>query len=73
MLIRWQNLLPYINKAAITWSICGFVVISITVLACASPDYASGDYVYRQFVNETGWPDGIAWLLGLLQGGCQTR
>lgn len=49
----------------------GFVVICITVLACASPDFASGDFVYREFVNETGWPDGIAWLLGLLQGELQ--
>lgn len=50
------------------WSITGFVVICITVLACASPDYNSGDLVYRTFLNETGWPDGIAWMLGLLQG-----
>ncbi|KAF2009093.1 amino acid permease [Aaosphaeria arxii CBS 175.79] len=61
--------LPYVNKAAITWSITGFVVISITVLACASPNYASAEYVFAEFLNETGWPDGIAWLLGLLQGG----
>ena len=25
--------------------------------------------MYRDFINQTGWPDGIAWLLGLLQGG----
>ncbi|KAF2194654.1 amino acid permease [Zopfia rhizophila CBS 207.26] len=61
--------LPYVNKVAITWSILGFIVISITVLACASPNYASGYFVFRLFINETGWPDGIAWLLGLLQGG----
>ncbi|KAF2740743.1 GABA permease gaba [Polyplosphaeria fusca] len=64
-----NSALPYVNKAAITWSITGFIVISITVLACASPHYASGYFVFRQFINETGWPDGIAWLLGLLQGG----
>ncbi|PSN74538.1 amino acid permease [Corynespora cassiicola Philippines] len=64
-----NNLLPYINKTAITWSITGFVVISITALACASPDYASASFVFTDFINETGWPDGIAWLLGLLQGG----
>ena len=64
-----NSILPYINKAAISWSILGFVVISITVLACASPNYNSGDFVFRDFVNETGWPDGVAWLLGLLQGG----
>lgn len=64
-----NHLLPYVNKTAIIWSITGFVVISITALACASPTYNSGDFVYRGFINETGWPDGIAWLLGLLQGG----
>jgi choline transport protein len=51
------------------WSISGFVIISITVLACASPNSSSGDVVFREFINETGWPNGIAWLLGLLQAG----
>lgn len=64
-----NSTLPYITKAAFTWSITGFVIISITVLACASPTYQTGDFVYRDFINQTGWPDGIAWLLGLLQGG----
>jgi choline transport protein len=45
------------------------VIISIVLLATASPNYQSGSFVYRDFINETGWPDGIAWLLGLLQGG----
>ena len=62
-------MLPYFNKAAFTWSITGFVVISITVLSMSSPNYADADFVFRLFINETGWPDGIAWLLGLLQGG----
>lgn len=61
--------LPIITKSAFTWSILGFVVISITVLACASPTYSSASFVFTDFINETGWPDGIAWLLGLLQGG----
>lgn len=64
-----NSALPYVNKAAIVWSITGFVVISITVLACASPNYSSAHFVFGSFINETGWPDGIAWLLGLLQGG----
>ena len=63
------HLLPLVTRAAFIWSIAGFVIISITVLACASPTYASGDFVFRAFLNETGWPDGIAWLLGLLQAG----
>ncbi|ELR03718.1 hypothetical protein GMDG_06352 [Pseudogymnoascus destructans 20631-21] len=63
------RILPTVTKAALFWSITGFVVISITVLACASPNYSPPDFVFREFINETGWPDGIAWLLGLLQAG----
>lgn len=61
--------LPYVNQTAIIWSIAGFAIICITILACASPNYNGGWFVFEQFINETGWPDGIAWLLGLLQGG----
>ncbi|OOQ90677.1 putative amino acid permease [Penicillium brasilianum] len=64
-----NRILPHFNKAAFIWSLTGFTVICITVLACAAPNYNSGDFVFREFLNETGWPDGIAWLLGLLQGG----
>lgn len=63
------RLLPLITEGAFFWSITGFVVISITLLACSHGHYNTGTFVYGNFINETGWPDGIAWLLGLLQGG----
>ncbi|KFX97318.1 hypothetical protein V495_04087 [Pseudogymnoascus sp. VKM F-4514 (FW-929)] len=63
------RILPTITKGALFWSITGFVVISITVLACSSPNYSPPKFVFTEFINETGWPDGIAWLLGLLQAG----
>ncbi|CAK7206124.1 hypothetical protein SEUCBS139899_008908 [Sporothrix eucalyptigena] len=63
-----NRLLAYFTKAAFLWSLGGFVIISITVLACASPNYQSGEFVYGDFINDVGWPDGMAWLLGLLQG-----
>ncbi|KAJ5709725.1 hypothetical protein N7493_010016 [Penicillium malachiteum] len=62
-------ILPTIYRGAFTWSIGGFIIVSITVLACASPDYNTAYFVFCDFVNSTGWPDGVAWLLGLLQGG----
>ncbi|KAK5090366.1 hypothetical protein LTR05_000538 [Lithohypha guttulata] len=62
------RLLPLITQAAFIWSLLGFVVISIAVLACASPNYQRASFVYSDFINTTGWPDGLAWLLGLLQG-----
>lgn len=64
----FTRLLPLFTKAAFFWSLSGFVIISITVLACKSPDYKSGQFVYGQFKNDVGWPNGLAWLLGLLQG-----
>lgn len=64
-----NSMLPYFNKAAFLWSVAGFAIICITVLATSSPNYASADFVFRDFINVTGWPDGLAWLLGLLQGG----
>ncbi|KAJ5110947.1 hypothetical protein N7532_001482 [Penicillium argentinense] len=64
-----NKFLPYFNKAAFIWSLSGFTIICITVLSCSSPEFNSGDFVFREFINQTGWPDGIAWLLGLLQGG----
>lgn len=62
------RLLPYLTKAALFWSIVGFSIRSITILACASPQYQGASWVYGEFFNRCGWPDGIAWLLGLLQG-----
>lgn len=61
--------LPMVTRGAFIWSMLGFVVISITVLACASPTYSTPEFVFTEFLNSTGWPDGIAWLLGLLQAG----
>ncbi|KAG8630825.1 hypothetical protein KVT40_002444 [Elsinoe batatas] len=57
------------NQFTIIWSTAGFVIICIVALATAAPNFNSADVVFRLFINETGWPDGIAWLLGLLQGG----
>ncbi|GFF95696.1 LOW QUALITY PROTEIN: choline transporter, putative [Aspergillus lentulus] len=65
----WNRILSALNRAALIWSLCGFSIIFVTVLACASPNYNSARFVFTSFINETGWPDGLAWLLGLLQGG----
>lgn len=63
-----NRLLPMVTQAAFYWSLAGFIIISITLFACASPDFQSGGFVYGEFINEVGWPDGLAWMLGLLQG-----
>ncbi|KAH6657602.1 amino acid/polyamine transporter I [Truncatella angustata] len=63
-----NRLLPLVTKAAFYWSVAGFIIISITLFSCASPNFQSGSFVYGSFINEVGWPDGLAWMLGLLQG-----
>ena len=63
-----NRLLPLVTQAAFYWSLAGFIIISITLFSCASPNFQSGSFVYGRFINEVGWPDGLAWLLGLLQG-----
>lgn len=47
------------------WSILAVVVISITILATSDKKDAS--FVFTNFDNETGWSDGTAWVLGVLQ------
>lgn len=56
-----------INKAALFWSVGGVIIIMITTLSCATPNYQSGKFVFATFVNQTGWNDGVAFILGLLQ------
>lgn len=73
------KLLPMLEKGALVWSLAGFTIIVITVLACSSGDYQPRKAVFATWTNETGvscsalfcansqWPDGMAFLLGLLQ------
>ncbi|POY71522.1 hypothetical protein BMF94_5443 [Rhodotorula taiwanensis] len=61
------RLLPMINSAALIWSLAGAFTIFIVVLATASPNYQRGAFVFGGWENETGWPNGVAFILGLLQ------
>ena len=45
----------------------GVVIICITTLSCASPNFQSGKFVFATYINETGWNNGVAFILGLLQ------
>jgi choline transport protein len=48
-------------------SLTGAVVIIITCLARAAPNFEPGSFVFGEYINETGWNNGVAWILGLLQ------
>ncbi|KAL9940524.1 hypothetical protein V8E36_000012 [Tilletia maclaganii] len=67
-----EALLDPINRFSIFWSMTGAALICIVCLARASSGppgarYQSGEFVFRTLINRTGWPDGVAWILGLLQ------
>lgn len=59
--------LPLIDRIALFWSLAGIVTVIIVVLSTAKGDYESGSFVFTTFVNQTGWPGGVAFMLGLLQ------
>ncbi|CCX34321.1 Similar to Uncharacterized amino-acid permease C1039.01; acc. no. Q9US40 [Pyronema omphalodes CBS 100304] len=63
-----NGILPHLNKAALVWSILGLFIVMIAVLSCAAPNFRDAGEVFGGVLNETEWPTGIAWSLGLLQG-----
>lgn len=50
-----SRLLPLVNSAAIIWSLSGAVIVIIVTLATATPNYQNADFVFRTFLNESGW------------------
>ncbi|KAM0411139.1 hypothetical protein ACHAPD_010965 [Fusarium lateritium] len=50
---------------AVYWSILSVFVASVVLLSTS--DKTDSEFVFATFQNETGWNDGIAWILGLLQ------
>lgn len=67
MNIFTPRVLPHFDQAAIIWSLVGATVILIVCLATASPNFEPASFVFGNFINTTGWSDGVAWILGLLQ------
>jgi choline transport protein len=61
------RILPYIDRGALFWALGGFVLCAIVCLATASPNYQRPSFVFGAFINETGWPNGVTFILGLLQ------
>ncbi|PWW71571.1 hypothetical protein C7212DRAFT_355193 [Tuber magnatum] len=66
-IVEFGDLLDIFCFHNFLWSISGLAIISATLLMMA-PEYQPADFVFKKFVNETGWPDGVAWLMGFLQG-----
>lgn len=63
-----NRFLSHLNKYNMFFTLAGFIMSLTTILACAAPNFKSASFVFGGFINESGWPDGWAWQLGLLQG-----
>ncbi|EXJ86912.1 hypothetical protein A1O3_03866 [Capronia epimyces CBS 606.96] len=59
--------IPLLSSITFFISISGFVALSIALLVVTKGAYQSGKFVFAGFINQTGWSDCLAWLLGLLQ------
>ncbi|KAL3249038.1 hypothetical protein ABHI18_011801 [Aspergillus niger] len=62
---RWQEFLIYVGYTLLAFVINAFMNSVLPIIYRG----AFTCFVFCDFVNQTGWPDGVAWLLGLLQGG----
>lgn len=59
------SVFPKVLIMTVYWSITSVVVISIVLLSTSPKTDAK--FVFTNFSNTTGWSDGTAWMLGLLQ------
>lgn len=63
-----NRFLSHLNKYNMFFTLAGFVISLTTILSCSAPHFQSAKFVFAGFINNSGWPDGWAWQLGLLQG-----
>ncbi|KAF1915342.1 amino acid/polyamine transporter I [Ampelomyces quisqualis] len=56
----------WIHDVGFFLSISGFTIINITSLARTNPNFQPAEIVWKTFLNESGWVDGIAFLTGLI-------
>ncbi|OAQ61247.1 amino acid permease [Pochonia chlamydosporia 170] len=64
--------LPWIDTAAIFWTFAGVIAILVCVLAIAKNGRHDAKWVFTYFENNSGWPDGWSFMVGLLHAGYAT-
>ncbi|KAJ5204875.1 uncharacterized protein N7498_005754 [Penicillium cinerascens] len=63
-----NRFLAHLNRYNMFFTFTGFIISLVVILACTAPNFQSAKFVFGGFINQSGWPDGWAWQLGLLQG-----
>lgn len=77
-----NKVIPGLNKFSLFYLQIGWLVVLITVVACA-PTHQSPEFVFRTWINNTGWENNVVtfavglvnplYSLGGLDGGKQIR
>lgn len=63
----WDRYLPLLTISALYVSMIAFTVTLITCLSCSIGEYQLAHFVFKEFVNETGWKNsGICFIVGLV-------
>jgi choline transport protein len=63
----YSKILPTVGLVTLYVTLAGFLVTFVTVLACSSNNFNTSQFVFREFINETGWSNsGIAFIVGLI-------
>jgi choline transport protein len=61
-----NKLIPALNKFSLFYLQIGWIVILITVVACA-PKHRDAEFVFRTWINTTGWENNaICFITGLV-------
>ncbi|SPO27068.1 related to GABA permease [Ustilago trichophora] len=61
------NYLDRLNTLSFYWTAAGTLIIAITILARAKDGRKDAEFVFAGWENTSGWPDGWAFFVGLLQ------
>ncbi|KAJ5679619.1 hypothetical protein N7462_007863 [Penicillium macrosclerotiorum] len=61
-----NKIIPALNKFSLFYLQIGWLVVLITVVACA-PTHQNSEFVFRTWINNTGWSsNGICFITGLV-------
>ncbi|KAF4949302.1 hypothetical protein FSARC_13509 [Fusarium sarcochroum] len=68
---RKDIVLPWFNNfVGISFGTLFFVIILAMLISVGTNDNLSfqpADFVFATWINQTGWPDGVTWFMGLVQ------
>ncbi|PYH97068.1 putative choline transporter Hnm1 [Aspergillus ellipticus CBS 707.79] len=61
-----NKIIPALNKFSLFYLQLGWLVVLVTVVACA-PTHQNSDFVFKTWINNTGWKsNGICFITGLV-------